>query len=300
MPEKVVVGSRGSKLALAQTQKVVEELRSEGYEVELRIIKTSGDVMKDRPLHEFKGIGAFVRAIDEALARGEIDIAVHSLKDVPSQRVEGTVIAAVLERESPRDAFVTIDGRKPDEMGLGAKIGTSSLRRRAQLKRYRRDFVIENLRGNVDTRLRKLSEGLYDAILLAEAGLIRLGIDKDVSYVPLPPEEFVPSANQGIIAVATREGEEELVSFMNHQKTWIEAGIERRIIRELGIGCAVPAGVYARFAGNGKMELFCEVLSVDGAFAVRVEERFSIDEQDDVVPGIVEGLKVMSEGMFKG
>jgi hydroxymethylbilane synthase len=295
MPERVVVGSRGSKLALAQTQKVVDKLRKEGYEVELKIIKTSGDIMKDCPLHEFKGIGAFVRAIDEALARREIDIAVHSLKDVPSQRLEGTVVAAVLERESPCDAFITADGRGPDEMGLGAKIGTSSLRRRAQLIRHRRDFIIENLRGNVDTRLRKLNEGLYDAILLAEAGLIRLGIDREVNYVALPPEEFIPSANQGIIAVATREGEEELVSFMNHQKTWIEASVERKIIRELGIGCAVPAGVYARSA-NDKIEAFCEILSVDGAIAVRVEERFSIDEQDDVISGIVERLKVMTQG----
>jgi hydroxymethylbilane synthase len=295
MPKRVVVGSRGSKLALAQTQKVIDELRKEGHEVELKIIKTSGDIMKDRPLHEFKGIGAFVRAIDEALARKEIDIAVHSLKDVPSQRVEGTVIAAVLERESPCDAFVTTDGKKPDEMGLGARIGTSSLRRRAQLMRYRKDFVIENLRGNVDTRLRKLNEGLYDAILLAEAGLIRLGIDRDVNYVPLPPEEFIPSANQGIIAVATREGEKELVSFMNHRRTWIEAGIERRIIRELGIGCAVPAGVYARTLSGDRMEVFCEVLSVDGGVAVRVEEKFGLDELDDVIPGIVERLRVMTE-----
>ena len=300
MPERVVVGSRGSKLALAQTQKVMDELTREGYEVELKIIKTSGDILKDRPLHEFKGIGAFVKTIDEALARGEIDVAVHSLKDVPSQRVEGTVIAAVLERESPCDAFVTVDGKKPEEMGLGAKIGTSSLRRRAQLRRYRRDFVIENLRGNVDTRLRKLNEGLYDAILLAEAGLIRLGIDSEVNYVALPPEEFVPSANQGIIAVATRKGEEELVRFMNHQKTWVEASIERRIIRELGMGCAVPAGVYASSSGSDKVNVFCEVLNVDGAFAVRVEEKFSVDEQDEVIPGIVERLRVMTEGLDRG
>lgn len=298
MPEKIVVGSRGSKLALAQTRKVVDGLAKEGYEVELKVIKTSGDVMKDRPLHEFKGIGAFVRAIDEALAKGEIDVAVHSLKDVPSQRVEGTIIAAVLERESPCDAFVTVEGKKPEEMGLGAKIGTSSLRRKAQLGRFRKDFVIENLRGNVDTRLRKLNEGLYDAILLAEAGLIRLGIDKDVNYVALPPEDFIPSANQGIIAVATREGEEDLISFMNHQKTWVEAGIERRIIRELGIGCAVPAGVYAKSTGNEKIKVFCEVLSVDGALAVRVEEKFSLEEQDKVIPGIVERLRVMSETLM--
>lgn len=273
MSERIVVGTRGSKLALAQTEKVVEKLKEKGYETEIRIIRTSGDILKDKPLHEFKGIGAFVRAIDEALAEGEIDIAVHSYKDVPSVRVENTVIAAVLERESPRDAFITRDGSTIDDLESNSVVGTSSLRRRAQIKRYRGDLKLENLRGNVDTRLRKLNEGIYDAILLAEAGLIRLGLDEKVKYQRLSPEIFVPSANQGIIAVATRAGEEDLVSFMNHPKTALEAAVEREVIKELGVGCAVPVGIFAEW--NGKIRLICEILSQDGKQEVRVEENLS-------------------------
>lgn len=273
MSERIVVGTRGSKLALAQTEKVVEKLKEKGYETEIRIIRTSGDILKDKPLHEFKGIGAFVRAIDEALAEGEIDIAVHSYKDVPSVRVENTVIAAVLERESPCDAFITRDGSTIDDLESNSVVGTSSLRRRAQIKRYRGDLKLENLRGNVDTRLRKLNEGIYDAILLAEAGLIRLGLDEKVKYQRLSPEIFVPSANQGIIAVATRAGEEDLVSFMNHPKTALEAAVEREVIKELGVGCAVPVGIFAEW--NGKIRLICEILSQDGKQEVRVEENLS-------------------------
>ncbi len=265
---KVVVGSRGSKLALAQTKKVVERLEAEGYEVELRIIRTEGDIMKDRPLHEFKGRGAFVRSIDRALADGRIDIAVHSYKDVPSQRVEGTVIAAVLERDSPCDVLIAGGGEKLEELRSGAVIGTSSLRRRAQISRLRSDLYFANLRGNLDTRLRKLRSGEYDAIVVAEAGLQRLGID--VSYQRFPPDVIVPAANQGIIAVATRSGEEDLVSFMNDEKTWLEASVERAVVRTLGIGCAVPAGVYAEV--RGKVRLIVEVF---GERHVRVDEELA-------------------------
>jgi hydroxymethylbilane synthase len=270
---KIRVGTRGSKLALAQANRVVERLASEGYEVELKIIKTTGDVMKDRPLHEFKGIGAFVRAIDTALARGDIDVAVHSYKDVPSLRVEGTNIAAVLKRDSPCDALVSRDGKKLEELEQKAIIGTSSLRRRAQFSRLRPDIIFENLRGNLDTRIRKLKEGFYDAIIVAEAGIQRLGLKID--YQSFPPDLIVPPPNQGIIAIATRLGEEHLVSFMNDEKTWIEAQVERSITRELGFGCAVPFGVYAEVRGD-KIRVICEIL---GERYTRVEEKISSIEE---------------------
>ncbi len=284
MPEKVVVGTRGSKLALAQTEKVVERLREAGYEVEVRIIRTGGDVMKDKPLHEFKGVGAFVQSIDEALAEGKVDIAVHSYKDVPS-KIKG-VIAAVLERESPCDCAIlrsgvlssdvfssesagALEARTLKELNeIGGVVGTSSLRRIAQIERIYPNLRVRNLRGNVDTRLRKLKEGEYDAILLAEAGLIRLGID--VERETLDPTRFVPSATQGIIAVETRRGEEELVSFMNHERTFCEASVERAVLETLGIGCAVPAGIYACVDGN-VVNLIFHVYGRDRD--VRVEER---------------------------
>ncbi|WP_456328403.1 hydroxymethylbilane synthase, partial [Archaeoglobus sp.] len=195
MSEKIVVGTRGSKLALAQTAKVVEKLREKGYDVEIRIIKSTGDIMKDKPLYEFKGSGAFVRALEHALVRGEIDIAVHSYKDIPSNMLEGVTVSAVLERDSPHDAFIARNGESLEEIKPNAVIGTSSLRRRAQLSLYRPDLRFENIRGNVDTRLRKLRDGLYDAIVLAEAGIQRLGLN--VKYQRLPIEKFVPPANQG-------------------------------------------------------------------------------------------------------
>ncbi len=268
MSEKVVVGTRGSKLALAQTEKVVRRLKERGYEVKIRIIKSTGDIMKDKPLYEFKGSGAFVRTLELALKDKEIDVAVHSYKDIPSQRLEGVKVAAVLERDSPCDAFVSRDGSRLEDIREGAVIGTSSLRRRAQLKWYRPDLRFENLRGNVDTRLRKLMDGLYDAIVVAEAGLQRLGLK--VRYQRLDPNTFVPPANQGIIAVEVREGEEDLVEFMNDERTFLEAEVERTVLRELGVGCAIPAGIYAEW--RGKVRLVCQILSPDGKEELRVEE----------------------------
>ncbi len=287
MPEKVVVGTRGSKLALAQTAKVVEKLKEKGYEVEVRIIKTSGDVMKDKPLHEFKGVGAFVQTIDGALADGKIDVAVHSYKDVPS-KIKG-VIAAVLERESPYDCAVFREAKSLRELAeVAGVVGTSSLRRTAQLKKNFPELKVKNLRGNVDTRLRKLREGEYDAILLAEAGLIRLGIN--VEREVLDPKVFVPSATQGIIAVETRKGEEDLVDFMNHEKTFCEAKVERAVLETLGIGCAIPAGIYASVNGKS-VELVFELYTKELKPAVRVEERL---KKENAVEEAVEIAKTVS------
>jgi len=283
---RIVVGTRGSKLALAQAEKVVKKLEEEGYKPEIKIIKSMGDIMKDKPLHEFKGVGAFVRTLDSALANKKVDIVVHSYKDVPSDRVKGTVIAAVLERESPCDAFISRNGKSLDKLERNSLIGTSSLRRRAQLKRYREDLRFENLRGNLDTRLRKLKDGLYDAIVVAEAGLIRLNLVDKIDYQRLNPEIFVPSANQGIIAVATRVGEEDLVSFMNHEKTDLEAKIEREVIKGLGVGCAVPVGVYAEL--KGKVKLICEIL--DKKY-IRVEEKFSRENAVEEAREVAENLR---------
>ncbi len=280
MPERIVVGTRGSKLALAQAEKVIYQLKKAGKEVNIQIIKTSGDIMKDKPLYKLKRSGAFVRAIDQALADEEIDIAVHSMKDIPNERVEGTVIAAVLERESPFDAFISRNGKWIEEMDSGAVIGTSSLRRIAQVRRLRDDVSIKNIRGNLDTRLRKLESGDYDGIIVGEAGLIRLGLHERIPYERLNPEFFVPSANQGIIAVATREGEEELVSFMNHRKTMFEAMVEREILKELGVGCSVPAGIYSKLDGNS-FELKCELLSLDGKKEVKFDRRFEVEFEDN-------------------
>ena len=296
MPEKIVVGTRGSKLALAQTEKVVKLLK-ERYEVEVKIIRSLGDVMKDKPLHEFRGAGAFVQTIDVALAEGKIDVAVHSYKDVPS-KIKGT-IAAVMERESPCDCLISKNGEGLEELERGAVVGTSSLRRIAQLRRVRPDLKTENLRGNVDTRLRKLREGEYDAIILAEAGLIRLGID--VRRHRLDPEVFVPSANQGIIAVETRKGEEDLVEFVNHERTFLEASVERVVLETLGIGCAVPAGIFASLNSDAsnRVRLIVHVYSKSGR-DLRVDELISrssaVEEAREIALNLKEDCKrIMKE-----
>lgn len=291
MPEKVVIGTRGSKLALAQTEKVKAILEKEGCETEVKIIRTSGDIKKDRPLHEFKGMGAFVREIDLALKKGEIDLAVHSLKDVPTDRIEGTVIAAVLERESPCDAFIARNGEKFSEIESNSVIGTSSLRRRTMIRKLRKDVRIENLRGNIDTRLRKLSDGEYDGILLAEAGLIRMGWNERIRYERLDPEIFVPSANQGIIALASREEDAWKFSFMNHEKTFTEAMVERSVIGELGVGCAVPAGVYAESHGR-KIRLVCEILNDDGHVKYRIDGKLDPYSYEKELKEILKGVEI--------
>ncbi len=291
MPERAVIGTRGSRLALAQTEKVKNILEEEGFEVDVRVIRTSGDIKKDRPLHEFKGMGAFVREIDLALKREEIDIAVHSLKDVPTDRVEGTAIAAVLERESPCDAFISRNGMRFEDLEGNSIIGTSSLRRRAMVRKLRKDLRMENLRGNIDTRLRKLDEGFYDGIFLAEAGLIRLGWHEKIEYERMDPEIFVPSANQGIIAVASREEDAERLSFMNHEKTHREAMLERFVIKELGVGCAVPAGVYAETTGR-KIRLLCEILDEGGKVRFRADEKLESDYSAEEVREILKGAEI--------
>ncbi len=285
MSERIVVGTRGSKLALAQTERVINSLVKEGYEVEVKIIKSSGDIMKDKPLYEFKGSGAFVRSLEHALAKRHIDLAVHSYKDIPSKMLEGITVSAVLKRDSANDAFISRDKKSLDEIEKNAVIGTSSLRRRAQLNLYRNDLRFENIRGNVDTRIRKLKEGMYDAIVLAEAGIIRLGLDID--YQRLPIETFVPSANQGIIAVQTRKGEEELASFLNHEETWIEAEVERAVMRELGIGCAIPAGIYAECKRN--VRLIVQIIK--GGREIRVDEKLSRSDPIKEAKEIARNLK---------
>jgi len=267
----MIIGTRGSKLALAQANIVAGLLRKNGIETTLHIIKTSGDVFVDRPLHEVGGVGAFVREIDERLLCSEIDIAVHSMKDMPTERSGELVIGAVMRRDSPYDVLLTRDGSKLEELPMQAVIGTTSLRRRAQLLRFKPLLSITNLRGNIDTRLRKLREGRYDGIMLAEAGLQRMGWKLKAER--LSPDYFCPSANQGTIAIVTRKNSEaeEAVKILDHEKTRIETLVERIIINILGGGCLVPIGAFAQVEGD-EIHVLAEVLSLDGKDYVKIDE----------------------------
>jgi hydroxymethylbilane synthase len=255
------VGTRGSKLALAQTEAVCSRLAAINIEAEKVIIATQGDETTGVPLHEIGGQGVFVRALDDAILNREIDCAVHSMKDIPAFRPSGLVTAAILRRDPPADYLAynaALDGVRV--------IGTSSTRRRAQLLRHDPGLTIRDLRGNVDTRIRKLNAGDYDAIVLAEAGLIRLSIR--LCGKRLPPEKFVPSPNQGTVAVVSRADPSlmETLSVMDDPETRTDVAMERAVMEQLGGGCFTPLGIYCR-AGH----LIAEVLALDGSRTERIE-----------------------------
>ncbi|PWB53705.1 MAG: hydroxymethylbilane synthase [Candidatus Methanoperedenaceae archaeon] len=265
------IGSRGSKLALAQANLVKDLLARKGVDTEINIIKTSGDTFTDRPLHEVQGFGVFVREIDDSMLAGQIDIAVHSMKDIPTERPPELTMAAVMKRDSPYDFLLTREDTKLKDLPEGSIIGTTSLRRRAQLSRFRTGFNIKELRGNIDTRLRKLKEGQYDGIFLAEAGLERL--KWDLPGERLDPDDFVPSANQGTVVIVTKKDSEAQISAqeLNDIQTRLETRIERIIIGILGGGCLVPIGAFAQTEGN-EIHVRTEVLSVDGKRCVKIDE----------------------------
>lgn len=275
----MIIGTRGSSLALAQANIVAGILEKRGVITSQQVIKTTGDSFTDRPLHELDGVGAFVRELDERIISGEIQIAVHSMKDLPTKRPEELSTSAVLMRDSPHDILITSDGSKLDDLPLGAIIGTTSMRRRAQVLRYRPDLNIQDLRGNIDTRLKKLKAGYYDAIMLAEAGLQRMKWD-DIDFERLNPDDFCPSANQGTIAVVTLKGSEAdtLVSMIDHAPSRIETEVERIITNEVEGGCVAPVGAFAKISGSGN-EIFAraEVLSLDGSECIRVENEIPRD-----------------------
>ena len=270
----MIIGTRGSQLALAQAKTVARLLKEQGVETSLKIIKTSGDRFTDRPLHAVSsGVGAFVRELDEVMLEGEIDIAVHSMKDMPTIRPSTLPTVAVLKRDTPFDLLLTYDGTSLDELPEQSIIGTSSLRRAAQIKRYRPDLVTQDLRGNIDTRLRKLKEGKYDGILLAKAGLERMGWELEGEI--LSPDFFCPSPNQGTIAVVTRAGTEaeDAVSRLDHTDSRIATEIERILISELGGGCTTPIGSYAEITPDRKeIHVRAEVLSLNGEETVGINE----------------------------
>lgn len=272
------MGSRGSPLALRQTEIVREQLSARGVESDLVRVKTSGDVFLDKPLHQLTGFGVFVAEIDERMLSGEIDLAVHSMKDLPTKRPEELVISAVLQRDSPYDILLDKGGRADgiEDLLEGATVGTSSMRRGAQLLRARPDLEIKSLRGNLQTRLSKLVRGDYDAIVLAEAGLERMGLKMD--YVRLDAERFVPSANQGTIIVVAKKGTaaENHSRMLDHDPTRQETMIERRILETVGGGCVVPMAVHACISGN-RARVLAEVLSLDGGRFVRLDEEISLD-----------------------
>lgn len=263
MPLKV--GTRASKLARAQAMKVCSILEGLGVDTEVVFISTAGDEQTGVPLHEIGGQGVFVRALDDALIQGTIDLAVHSMKDIPAVRPPGLTTSAILKRDSPADYLVTHHDLSELRM-----IGTSSTRRTAQFSRRFPNITIGPLRGNVDTRLSRLESGEYDAIVLAEAGLQRLSLDLD-GY-RMDPRVHVPSPNQGTIAVVSRTDPAvtDILAKMDDPVTRTDTMLERRVMEEIGGGCFTPLGVFCE-----KKVMIAEVLSLEGDRAYRLERQVS-------------------------
>jgi hydroxymethylbilane synthase len=265
------IGTRGSALALWQAEHVAARIRSlpDAPEVELVHIQTEGDRIQDVALSKLPGKAFFTKELEEAILDGRVDLAVHSLKDVETAMPQGLVLGAVLEREDPRDALVARPGLGLGSLPEGARVGTSSLRRRAFLKRWRPDLSVDDLRGNVPTRLRRLDEGAYDAIVLAAAGLKRLGLgDRITDYLPF--DLMIPAVSQGAIAIQLRAGDEQVepwITPMEHAPTRQATNAERALLREVEGGCQVPLGAHATIA-RGRLELAAAIADLDGEGAV--------------------------------
>lgn len=273
------IGTRKSKLALWQANFVKEKLEEKGHEVELVLITTTGDKILDSPLAKIGGKGLFVKEIEEALLRGEIDLAVHSLKDLPMSLPEGLTLGAITEREEPFDVLISKGGKSLQELPEGALVGTSSLRRQVQIRRRRPDLKIEVLRGNVDTRLRKLDDGLYDAIVLAYAGIKRMGLESRISQVLY---DFIPAVGQGSLAIEIRENDENVkqaISFLDHRESRVRAECERAFLRELQGGCQVPIGAYA-WIEKGVLKLRAFVSDIRGERFLEGTKEGGIEEAE--------------------
>jgi len=268
---RIRIGTRGSLLALWQAEHVAARLESLGHQVTLSTITTTGDLMQDRRLESVGGKGAFLKEIEEALVAREVDLAVHSLKDVPTALPAGLVLSALLERADPRDALIS-SGPRLAELGAGATVGTTSLRRRALVGALRPDLALQDLRGNVDTRLSRLREGRFDAIVLAMAGLTRLGRADQVTEV-LDPRRFVPAPGQGAIALECREDDQavrDAVAPLHHAATARAVSAERTFLAALGGGCNVPLGAHAFASGSG-LELVAFVAAQGGRTMLRAQ-----------------------------
>jgi hydroxymethylbilane synthase len=270
---RIRIGTRGSLLARWQADHVQGRLEAQGHEVSQVIITTTGDRLLDRRLEAVGGKGAFLKEIEEGLEAGEVDLAVHSLKDVPTVTPDGLELCAMLERADPRDALLSA-GSGLKDLPPGAKVGTTSLRRQAQLGAARPDLVVADLRGNVDTRMRRLREGTFDAILLAMAGLVRLGRDAEVTEA-LDPHEFVPAPGQGAITLECRADDQavrDAVAPLHHEATARAVTAERAFLATLGGGCNVPLGAHATTDGEA-LDLVGFVARVDGSEMLRGERR---------------------------
>ena len=313
-PRSVVIGSRGSKLALWQSEWVKSQLERSrpGLDVRIEIIRTTGDEIMSKPLPQIGGKGVFTRELEDCLIDGRIDLAVHSLKDLPTSLPDGLQIAAISEREDPRDALLVRESlrgvvTKLSELPRGARVGTSSLRRASQLRHLRPDVELVDLRGNVDTRLRKLESEDYDAIILAAAGLSRLGFGKRIDSV-ISTTEMLPAVGQGALGLESRASDtriRDLTASIEHRATRVATDSERALLRSLGGGCAVPIAAHARIEmeeGSERLHLEGLVAEIEGRRLIRLARVGVPDEAEALGQSLAQemlalGARELLDGM---
>jgi len=277
--KELIIATRGSQLALWQSEhiKTLLEKRYSGLKVSLKKMVTKGDKILDTPLAKIGGKGLFTKELQEQMLKGNAHIAVHSLKDVPVEFPEGLTLAAITKRANPNDALLSEKFASIDELPKGAVVGTTSLRRRMQLLKYRPDLNIKNLRGNINTRIKKLKDGEYDAIILAAAGVLRLGIENEVKFFSMIDKNImIPAMGQAALGIEIVDTPEikELVSFLNDKKAVVETTIERDFVRVLEGGCQVPIGINAELKGK---EVFVEAIVGMPDASKIIEKRIKID-----------------------
>ena len=302
---KIIIGSRGSKLALIYAEKARENIlkhaKDFGIEdVDIKEIATKGDQVQDQRLSEVGGKGLFSKSIEIELLNNKIDIAVHALKDMPSEETEGLLTNCFLKRNDPREILISKNNKNLKDLKLNSVIGTSSFRREFQIKKIRSDFQCKLIRGNIDTRLRKLDENLYDAIILSYAGIDSLGLNKSITQT-FSTSEIIPCAGQGVIALQCRDNDNELIKLLesvNHKKTYDCIKAERSVLKILEGDCETAVGAFANIE-EGKITLEVELFSLDGKNRFYLKSSKGIEEAEELGIEIGSALKKQSNNSYK-
>jgi len=303
--KKIIIGSRGSKLALIYAEKAKEKILTYAKdfgieEVTIKNIVTKGDQVQDKRLSEVGGKGLFSKTIEVELLDNKIDIAVHALKDMPSEETEGLLTNCFLERNDPREILISRDNKNLKDLAPNAIVGTSSFRREFQIKQIRKDLECKLIRGNVDTRLTNLYDNLYDAIILSYAGINSLGLDKNISQT-FSTTEIIPCAGQGVIALQCRNNDEELIQLLkkvNHQSTHNSIKAERNVLKILEGDCETAVGVFASIDGE-KINLEAELFSLDGSERFHLKSSENVDKADELGIEMGKTLKKISNNSYK-
>ena len=304
MTKKIIIGSRGSKLALLYAQKAKEQIIKKTTlgtnDIEIKSITTKGDQVQNTRLSDIGGKGLFSTEIEKELENRTIDIAVHALKDMPAIETSGLITDSFLERNDPREILITNDKKKFNDLKLKSIVGTSSFRREFQIKKLRSDLTCKIIRGNVDTRIKKLKDGNYDAIILSYAGIKNLNLENEIAEI-FSAQEIIPSAGQGIIALQCREKDKEVISILkkvNHEETYKRAHAERNVLKVLEGDCETAIGVYSKIKGE-TIVVEAELFSLDGSQRFYEKKSDKIDKFKEIGKQIGQNLKIKSNNSYK-